>query len=341
MRAAVRAIVVAAATLMAAPAVAEVVDFETLAGWHDDDHREALAVFRSTCRSLEGPEWEPLCRLADDAGATPDTARQFFELFFRPVVIGQPPALFTGYYEPELDGSPVRTARFAWPLYAKPPELVEGQVWHTREQIESGILAGRGLEIAWLDDPVELYFLQVQGSGRIRMADGSVIRVGYAAKNGHPYRSIGQELVRRGIYTLDQVSAAEIRHWVRSYPYDGMQLLNHNPSYVFFRKIRNLAPEAGPIGAMGRSITPLRSIAVDPAFVPLGAPVWVEKNGAAPLRRLMIAQDTGGVIKGAQRADIFYGTGPAAGDAAGAIKDGGRMVVLLPIDRAYAMLTDD
>ncbi|GAB1361228.1 hypothetical protein MASR1M32_04640 [Rhodobacter sp.] len=254
--------------------------------------------------------------------------------------MGNPPALFTGYYEPELNGSPVRTPRFAWPIYRKPPELTEGQVWHSRATIDGGLLAGRGLEIAWLDDPIDVYFLQIQGSGRIRMTDGHVIRVGYGGKNGQPYRSIGQELVRRGTYSIHEVSAQVIRAWVKRNPGPGQDLMNHNPSYVFFRKLADLPADKGPIGAMGRSITTLRSVAIDPVFTPLGAPVWIEKDGSAPLRRLMVAQDTGGAIKGAQRADIFYGTGAQAGDDAGTVKDGGRMVLLLPIDRAYALLPE-
>jgi membrane-bound lytic murein transglycosylase A len=235
----------------------------------------------------------------------------------------------------------VRTPRFTQPLYRRPPELADGAPWYSRVEIDaSGHLRGRGLEIAWLEDPVEVYFLQVQGSGRIRMPDGHVIRVGYAGKNNQPYRSIGVELIRRGVFEASEVSATVIQDWVRRFPVEGQELLNHNPSYVFFRKIADLDPQDGPIGAMTRSITPMRTVAVDPAFVPLGAPVWVEKNGAGPLRRLMIAQDTGGAIKGAQRADIFYGTGADAGRAAGQIKDEGRMVVLVPIDRAYAMLSD-
>jgi membrane-bound lytic murein transglycosylase A len=337
MRAALCALALAAMTL-AAPGQAEVLRFDQLEDWAEDDHAAALSVFVQTCDLIDDPDWSPLCALARETPG--DAARSFFELFFRPVVIGKPPALFTGYYEPELVGSPVRTPHFAHPLYRRPPELADDAPWYSRTEIDSaGRLQGRGLEIAWLADPVEVYFLQVQGSGRIRMPDGSVIRVGYAGRNNHPYRSIGAELIRRGVFEASQVSAAVIQDWVRRFPAEGRALLNHNPSFVFFRKIADLAPDDGPIGAMARSITPMRSIAVDPAFVPLGAPVWVEKNGAAPLRRLMIAQDTGGAIKGAQRADIFYGTGGAAGREAGAIKDGGRMVVLMPIDRAYAMLS--
>ena len=327
-----------AVAVMAAPAAAEILRFEDLDGWAVDDHRAALASFRESCDLLKDADWVPLCRLAADAGETADGARQFFELFFRPVVIGTPPALFTGYFEPELDGSPVRTPRFAYPIYRRPPELQDGQVFHSRAEIERGVLRGRGLELAWLDDPVDVYFLQVQGSGRIRMPDGRVTRVGYAGRNGHGYRSVGQELVRRGTHRLEEVSAREIASYVRNQA--GVELLNINPSYVFFRTIDDVPAEKGPLGAMGRSITAFRSVAIDPAFTPLGAPVWIEKAGADPIRSLMVAQDTGGAIKGPQRADIFYGTGRAAGDAAGTVKDGGRMVLLLPIDRAYALLPD-
>lgn len=334
-RAALAAVLAMALT---GPAPAQVLDFADLDQWDADDHGAALATFRQTCRSLDDPVWRPVCGFASEAGDTPAAARSFFELLFRPVLIGEPPALFTGYYEPELDGSLTRTPRFAWPIYARPPDLTDGVPYLSRAQIEAGALRGRGLELAWLDDPVEVYFLQVQGSGRIRLPDGRVMRVGYAGRNGHGYRSVGAELIRRGSHRLEDVSAQEIKTIVRQNP--GAGLLETNPSYVFFRRLPDLPPEAGPIGAMGRSITTMRSVAVDPAFVPLGAPVWIEKDGAKPLRRLMIAQDTGGAIKGAQRADIFFGTGAAAGDAAGTVKDPGRMIVLFPIDLAYAMLPE-
>ncbi|WP_101339684.1 murein transglycosylase A [Cereibacter azotoformans] len=340
MRALLCALAVCVVTAASGAAPAQVLDFEELDGWREDDHSEALAVFRQTCDLLKGPEWAPLCQLAGDMAGRPEAAREFFELFFRPVQVGDPPALFTGYYEPELEGSPVRTSRFNWPIYARPPELQDGTVWRSRMEIDGGILSGRGLEIAWLDDPVEVFFLHVQGSGRIRMPDGRVLRVGFAGKNGHPYVSVGKEMVRRGLLRLEEASARTIRDWVQRNPIEGRALLGLNPSYVFFRKLPQLASDRGPIGAMGRSITTLRSIAVDPLFTPLGAPVWVEKDGGRPLRRLFVAQDTGGAIKGTQRADIFYGTGARAGEIAGEVKDGGRMMVLLPIDRAFAMLPE-
>ena len=315
---------------------AQLLTYSDLQGWEEDDHDAALAVFMNTCPDLRDSEWASLCALAQYQ----TNARTFFELFFRPVLIGgDDPALFTGYFEPELDGSRARTDRFRFPIYQLPPEVTG--LWHTRAEIEDlGLLEGRGLEIAWVDDAVELFFLQIQGSGRIRLAEGGVIRVGYGGRNGHQYRSIGQEMVRRGIYQEHQVSAQVIRNWVRRNPDEGMTLLQHNPSYVFFREITTDSPEDGPLGAMNRSITTLRSVAIDPEFIPLGAPVWIEKGGARPMRRLMIAQDTGSAIRGPQRADIFYGTGDAAGRAAGRVRDPGRVIVLLPIEHANRLVPD-
>ncbi|OIQ33189.1 MAG: murein transglycosylase [Alphaproteobacteria bacterium MedPE-SWcel] len=318
-----------------------ILEFSELSEWDLDNHVEALRVFRGTCMDLDGADWQSLCAMAhnaDDSGA-----RSFFELFFRPVLIEDgKDGLFTGYFEPELEGSLVRTARYRYPVYRMPPEARQTSLWLTRREIlTSGVMEGRGLEIAWVDDPVELFFLQIQGSGRIKLTNGSTIRLGYGGANGHSYRSIGQELVRRGIYNLHQVSAQVIRNWVRRNPGPGTELLMHNPSYVFFRVVNRIAPHKGPLGAMNRSITPMRSVAVDPTYTPLGAPVWVEKNGQTKMRRLMIAQDTGSAIKGAQRADIFFGAGDDAGRLAGQLRDPGRMLVLMPIQRAYALLPDD
>ena len=331
-----------AGLIMTNPAKAEttyeVLDFSDLQGWEGDDHAAALATFRNTCMDRDEPDWVSLCAVADNI----ENPKAFFELFFRPVLIddGQE-ALFTGYFEPELDGNLRPDARYRYPVYAMPPEARRAASWLTRRQIEEGgALQGRGLEIAWVDDPVEFFFLQIQGSGRIRLPDGRMLRVGYAGSNGRDYRSIGVELVRRGVYQPHQVSAQVIKNWVRRNPTEGQELLWHNPSYVFFREVSEVPADRGPLGAMNRSITTMRSIAVDPAFVPLGAPVWIEKEGQNPIRRLMIAQDTGSAIKGAQRADIFFGTGDQAGRAAGRLRDPGRMMVLLPIQRAYALLPE-
>lgn len=174
----------------------------------------------------------------------------------------------------------------------------------------------------------------------MRLTDGTNLRVGFGGKNGRTYKSIGKELVRRGIYQANQVSAQVIRNWVRRNPVEGRALLHVNPSYVFFREVGRVPPDKGPLGAMNRSITAMRSVAVDPTYTPLGAPVWIEKGGSTPLRRLMIAQDTGSAITGAQRADIFYGTGSAAGRIAGKTRDNGRMVVLMPIQRAFDLASE-
>lgn len=314
--------------------VAKILSFSDLQGWEDDNHQDALDVFLNTCDRIRGREWPQVCALAQ----TQTNAKTFFELFFKPVLImDDAKPLFTGYFEPELSGSRVRTPKYRYPVYAMPRDRAQSTPYHTRRDIGEGALAGRGLEIAWVDDPVELFFLQIQGSGRINLTNGSTIRVGYAGHNGYKYSSIGQELVRMGIYTEHQVSAQVIKNWVRRNPVDGQELLYTNPSYVFFKELKTLQASAGPIGAMSRSITPMRSVAVDPAFVTLGAPIWLEKDGDASLRRLMIAQDTGSAIKGAQRADIFYGTGDSAGDVAGRIRDTGRMVVLMPIQLAYGL----
>jgi len=313
----------------------EILKFEDLDGWEDDDQAAALSVFLETCADIKDPEWATLCALA----TSQPSARTFFELFFRPVLInGEEQALFTGYFEPELSGSRTRGGPYQYPLHRKPPEVRNGSAWFSRREIEEqGLLAGRGLELVWIDDPVEKFFLQVQGSGRVKLAEGGAMRVGYGGKNGREYRSIGKELIRRGIFEPYQVSAQVIQRWVQRNPIDGPELLRYNPSYVFFREVSEVPADKGPLGAMNRSITPMRSIAVDPAFNTLGGPVWIEKGGAKPLNRLMIAQDTGSAIKGAQRADIYYGTGDQAGRDAGRIRDRGRLVALMPIQTAYTL----
>lgn len=339
---AIRGAAIAGASLLTGPLASEVnytiVPFDHLEGWEHDDHAAAFDTFLNTCKDLRDPDWRSICIFAE---GRPDP-RRFFELLFRPVLIndGQS-ALFTGYFEPELHGSLTPTARFRYPVYRMPTEARQSRPWLTRRDIlESGVMEGRDLVIAYVDDPVELFFLQIQGSGRIRLEDGSLLRVGYRGSNGHNYRSIGQELVRRGVYEPHQVSAQVIKNWVRRNPEDGQELLYHNPSYVFFREVSQVPADKGPLGAMNRSITAMRTVAVDQAYVPLGAPVWIEKDGAAPLRRLMVAQDTGSAIKGAQRVDVFFGTGDAAGRQAGTLRDPGRLLVLMPIQRAYALLPE-
>ena len=325
---------ICAANPMLSDETIEAVTFDDLPGWSDDDHAVAFSVFLKSCnaekgkRQLEEEVWKPICKFAR---SNPDP-RSFFELMFQPVIIGgDKETLFTGYYEPEIEGALQPGGKFQTPIYRKPPEVVEGNLWKTRGEIMDGALNGRGLEIAWLEDPVEAFFLSVQGSGRISLPDGSGLRVGYAAKNGHEYSSVGLEMERRGLLPRHKLSAGNIKSWVRRNPQQGLELLKTNKSYVFFKKLDDLDENEGPKGALGVPVTTMRTIAVDPKFNPLGMPVYVVKEGKAPFRQLMIAQDIGSAIKGPQRADIFYGTGDEAGAEAGRIKDTGRMFTLLPI----------
>ncbi|WP_380055901.1 murein transglycosylase A [Falsihalocynthiibacter sp. SS001] len=312
-----------------AETTARILSFDNLAGWQEDNHQAAFDAYKETCKLMDDPEWSNLCEFAH---SNPDP-KAFFELFFRPVIIENgTPTLFTGYFEPELRGARYPDGRHRYPLYRKP----QGEAaTFTRQQIDQTD-ALKGLEIAWVDNPVDIYFLQIQGSGRVKLTDGSSIRVGYAGENGHPNRSIAQKLIDEGIMTRSQASNARIRDWFGRNPSFGQEVLWTNPSYVFFRKLA-LPPNKGPRGAMNRSLTSLRSLAVDPRYVTLGSPVWIEKPGNPTLHRLMVAQDTGAAIKGAQRADVFFGTGEVAGKVANQIKDGGRMVVLMPIQLAFAM----
>lgn len=298
-------------------------NFEDLRGWADDDHQAALLVFCKTVGLIKGDVWRSIAEAAKSA----TDARIFFETYFHPVMSEDGrPMLFTGYYEPEISGARAQGGPYQYPIYAVPDDLKLSGL--SRRDIDEGQpLAGKGLEIAWLCDPLDVFFLQVQGSGRVRLPSGDVIRVGFAAKNGLPYTSIGRVLIDRGIVTADEINPDVIREWVSDHGDDGRRLLWENESYVFFREVKEVSSQEGPIGVMGRSITPWRTIAVDPAHVLYGAPVWIEKPG---LHRLMIAQDTGSAITGAQRADIFCGTGDAAGRSAGQINDTGRMITLLP-----------
>ena len=298
-----------------------------------------------------------------DVASVPDgdhhAARAFFEAWFRPFAVrfgDESIGLFTGYYEPELRASLSPDDRFKHPLHKLPNDLINldlgqfrsdlagqkivGRVsgdafipYHDRGAIMDGALNDRGLEFAWVDDPVEAFFLQIQGSGRLRLGDGSTMRVGYAGKNGRPYASVGRELVARGEMTVAQASADRIKDWVRTNPDQARGLLSVNESYVFF------APRAddgrGPIGAQGAPLTAGRSMAVDRKFIPLGAPIWLDApyKGVTndQIQRLMIAQDVGGAIKGAVRGDFYWGSGDDAGAFAGRMKSRGRYFFLAPL----------
>lgn len=322
---------------LAAPGLAseaELLTFDALQGWAEDDHAAALETFVLSCPRQRDPEWLAVCAFAEHASPNP---RAFFERFFRPVLIGgRESTLFTGYFEPELRASRERRTGFTVPVYRRPPELENGQRSHSRAEIDAGALAGRGLELGWLRNPAELYYLQMQGSGRLLFEDGSVMRLGWGGQNGHPRRSVSAESVRRGFLQAHQASARSVRAFVGNNPDEGRALLQHDPSYVFFRELGHHPARLGPLGALSIPLTPLRSLAVDPAHTPLGAPVWVERGA---MRRLMVAQDTGGAIRGPQRADIFFGTGQGAEQAARRIRDDGRMVVLMPVELAFARRT--
>ena len=287
------------------------------------------------------------------AAATDDQARAFFEGSFVPYLAAdndKTEGLFTGYFEPELAGARMRGAGFATPLLRRPPDLVsadlgpfrpswrgertagrvvDGQLrpYPTRAEIERGALARDHLALLWVASPIDAFFLQIQGSGRVRLPDGSLVAVGYAGDNGRPYVAIGRLLIERGALTRDQVSLATIRAWLKAHPDEAGALMDANPSYVFFREITGPAP----LGSEGVALTPGRSLAVDRAFVPLGVPVWLDiAQGDRRWRRLMVAQDTGGAIRGPVRGDVFWGTGPTAEAQAGGMRAHGEYVILLP-----------
>lgn len=285
-----------------------------LPGWAADDHQAALASYLATADLLS----------ADWPRPAEGPARAFFERAFLPRAINQP-ALLTGYYEPELEGSLTPTDQFRHPLYGPPEGWAAGQLWYDRTEIEERNLLV-GCELAWLDSALDAFLAQVQGSVRVRLTDGQALRLGFAGKNGHPYSSIGKELIRRGALSEANASVDAIRDWAARHPDQLTGLLRTNASFVFFRLL-DLPITQGPLGTLQRPVTPLRSIAVDPDHIPLGAPVWVEWQGQG---HLMIAQDTGSAIKGPARGDIFFGTGTKAGLQAGALKAAGRLTVLLP-----------
>lgn len=302
-------------------------------------------------------DWRLVCLQAkalprDDVAA----AREFFETAFQPLSVragDNPVGLFTGYFEPELRGAKSPSPKFAVPLYRRPPDLVAASLgtfrpslkgeriagrvvngrlrpYSTRAEIESGALIGRGLELVWVDSAVDAFFLHIQGSGRIRLQDGTVLRVGYDGTNGHVYRSVGRLLIQRGEVAREDMSMQAIRDWIGRNPNRGRDLMAENPSFVFFRQLTG----PGPIGAMGVALTPGRSLAIDTRLMPLGPPVWLDTTDPLtpdkPLQRLVVAQDTGGAIRGPVRGDLFWGAGAEAARFAGPMNQRGRYYVLLP-----------
>ncbi len=348
------------------------VAFETLPGWSEDRVAEALPALQRSCRRLLaqpdarplGPnglagtiaDWRRPCGQLLELAAGDETAlRNALEgefVAFRADNQNGRPGLFTGYYEPELRGALKPADGYRWPLYRLPDDLVtadpsqfeagvksmklvgrvaDGKLlpYHARAEIDDGVLAKRGLELVWVDDPVDAFFLHVQGSGRVRLPDGGVLRVGFAGSNGRPFYAIGRALIDEGKIDRSRASMQSIRDWLRANPKDARAVMNRNERYIFFREIDG----EGPVGAQGVALTPGRSLAVDRAFMPLGAPVWLDTTWPGtdkPLRRLMVAQDTGGAIKGPVRGDFFWGPGEAALEQAGRMKQKGGYYLLLP-----------
>ncbi|MGG7566873.1 murein transglycosylase A [Rhodovulum sp. DZ06] len=338
-RAALRLIAAAGLVAGCGPAVAvgqgapmKTLPFSALDGWRDDDHQAGLRAFLAGCGSVRPGlgvterDWAQACAGGADAAATSRAAaRAFLETRFAPVALSGAP-LFTGYYEPEIDAALAPDDRFRFPLHALP-----GGPAPSRAEIAAGALDGAGLEIAWLDDAAEHYFLHIQGSGRLRLPGGRRLRVRYAGRNGRDYVSIGKIARDEGLIPRSQLTAEGMKTWMRANPGAARRLTDRNPSYIFFQLAPELEHAPGPVGALGVPLTPLRSAAVDPAHVPLGAPVWIETQASfGPIRRLFAAQDVGSAIKGPQRADLFFGGGADAGRVAGEMAGAGRMVLLLP-----------
>lgn len=341
------------------PGIGREVAWSQLPGWEKDQHAAAWPALRKSCEKLATRDvaWGNVC-LAARALEAPDdaTARVFFETNFRAHVVNPDvgrEGLITGYYEPVLNGSSMRSERYRWPLYKRPdnllivdlaslyPELkgrpVRGRLegnrvvpYYSRAEIGNGKHPLAGQELLWVDDPVEAYLLQVQGSGRVLLPDGSQVAIGYADQNGHPYRSLGGRLIEMGALTREEVTLTRIRDWLAAHPEETSALLNANPSYIFFTQ--RDATLDGPLGSLGVALTPQRSIAVDPAYIPLGLPVWLDTElpDGTTWQRLALAQDTGGAIKGAVRADLFLGQGTEAGRLAGEMKQRGRLYALMP-----------
>ena len=299
--------------------------FGDLDGWNQDDHDKALDVFSKT----QSQFLRNLSPRAKGKNKSFSSSQKFFEHSFVPTLIDFPNrSFFTGYYEAEILGSAVPDKEFQFPIYKRPPDLKKGTKWLSRRELEeSNILQNKSLEIVYLSSRAEVFLLQVQGSGRVTLTDGSVIRVGYDGRNGHEYISIGQILIKRGVFSAENISGHAIKHWLTLNPQIADELLYQNPSYIFFKVMSDLEEEAGPIGTSNSSLEELRSIAVDPQYIPLGSPVWIEIKGSYPLNRLMVAQDTGSAIKGPSRVDIFFGRGDDAEKMAGQIKDYGRVAV--------------
>jgi len=355
--------------------------FGALAAWGASDMRGAFAAFSASCAKLlqradderfGGGEdygtvgdWKPACAASQIRGDfAPEAARGFFEHWFTPVLAtnnGNEIGLFTGYYEPELNGSRKKQGAFQTPLLARPDDLVmvdlgafrdnlkgeriAGRVdgsklvpYAKRGDIVAGALGPRAKPLVYVDDPVDAFFLQVQGSGRVKLADGTMIRVNYDGQNGYPYTAIGRLLIERGAIAKEQMSMQAIRAWLVAHPGDARTLMNENASYVFFKEMPIDNPALGAPGSAGVPLTPEASLAVDTRFHGLGAPMWIEAHSPASdatqpdvaFNRLVVAQDTGGAIRGPVRGDVYWGAGNAAESIAGRMAHKGKLYVFLP-----------
>jgi membrane-bound lytic murein transglycosylase A len=335
-------------------------EWSDLPGWSEDDPVTVFAAFVTGCTSLERQaQWKSVCasaRALNDKNVP--TLRAWFEAQFHPWALVNPDGsrtgLITGYYEPILKGSRSESRAYAYPVFGPPDDMIVVELAELYPEVKHlrlrGRIEGRKLvpyysraewtlqeskrsheALLWIDDPIDLFFMQIQGSGQVQLADGHRVRLNYADQNGHPYRSIGRWLIEHGELKAEQASMAGIKAWARANPTRLTELLNANPSLVFFRELP--VEGSGPQGAMGLALTPERSMAIDPRHVPLGAPIWLattRPNSEQVLTRLMLAQDTGGAIRGVVRADFFWGSGAEAGSLAGKMRQQGRMWVLMP-----------
>ena len=341
----------------------EPLSFAALDGWKDDDHAAAFQTFLKSCSAiLQGtrairkgrPTYGGLFKVCERASALGpldrDKARAFFEANFKPVRIlpevhsygyyTGADGFYTGYYEAEVSGSRVKTADYSVPLYGVPAKLAGKRTRvftrYDRSEIDHGVLDGKGLEICWIRNPVDAFFAQIQGSTRVKLKDGELLRLNYIASNGKPYTPVGRLLIDQGIYTPEEMSMDRIREYMEANPEEGKALREKNRSFVFFSATQ-LGPNDECIGAQGVPLTPGRSLAVDPSIHAYGTPIWIDaelpiksETPDTPFRRLMFAQDTGSAIRGAARADIYFGHGGDIPHIAGRIKQFGKFVMLVP-----------
>lgn len=337
------------------------ITYQDLKGWSRDRQSLTLQAFRRSCSRIlqlapSSPldtkltgnmfygvagDWREACAAAAHVGAGDDAARAYFESYFVPVrFVSDRSGLFTGYYEPEMNGARSRGGIYQTPVLAPPPGFKQareaGKLFPTRAEIEDGALSGQVLPIVWLADPIDAFFLHVQGSGRVRLTDGTTMRLAFAGKNGQPYTSIGKVLIARGALTPDTVSMQTIRAWLDEHRDEMPGILRRNESYIFFRELKDTDDTLGPLGAEGVNLTPGRSMAVDRSLHPLGVLLWLDAAPAIPgsdgprLERLMVAQDTGTAIRGLQRGDVFWGSGEEAALNAGHMQSSGEIMALLP-----------